>query len=94
MMNRKIISAIACVILCFGLVTCVSAAPNAYVIDELDFLKNPKHRYGWIKRHFLNIWLKWALGNSDIIIAGDPTTAFDIHRFYYIPSDRITVRTL
>ena len=62
-------------------------------VDDLDFLKNPKHRYGWIKRHFLNIWLKWALGNSDIIIAGDPTTAFDIHRFYYIPSERITVRT-
>ena len=63
-------------------------------IDELDFLKNPKHRYGWIKRHFLNIWLKWALGNSDIIIAGNPTTAFDIHRFDYIPSELITVRTL
>ena len=61
-------------------------------IDELDFLKNPKHRYGWIKRHFLNIWLKWALKNSDFIVAGDPTTAFDIHRFYYIPSDRITTK--
>ena len=61
-------------------------------IDELDFLKNPKHRYGWIKRHFLNIWLKWALENSDIIIAGDPVTAFDIHRFYYIPSERITIK--
>lgn len=61
-------------------------------VDELDFLKNPKHRYGWIKRHFLNIWLKWALRHSDTIIAGDATTAFDIHRFYYIPSDRITVR--
>lgn len=61
-------------------------------IDELDFLKNPKHQYGWIRRHFLNIWLKWALKNSDIIIAGDSTTAFDIHRFYYIPSDHITVR--
>lgn len=61
-------------------------------IDELDFLKNPKHRYGWIRRHFLNIWLKWALRHSDTIIAGDATTAFDIHRFYYIPSSRITVR--
>ena len=62
-------------------------------IDELDFLKNPEHRYGWIKRHYLNQWLKWALENSDVIIAGDPTTAFDIHRFYYIPSERITVQT-
>ena len=62
-------------------------------IDELEFLKNPEHRYGWIKRHFLNQWLKWALENSDIIVAGDPVTAFDIHRFYYIPSERITIRS-
>ncbi len=61
-------------------------------IDELDFLKNPKHHYGWIKRHFLNVWLKWALGHSDIIIAGDSTTAFDIHRFYYIPAELICIK--
>ena len=73
--------------------TDASTGKTILEVDELDFLKNPKHRYGWIKRHFLNIWLKWALGNSDIIIAGNPTTAFDIHRFYYIPSERITVRT-
>ena len=62
-------------------------------IDELEFLKNPEHRYGWIKRHFLNQWLKWALENSDEIIAGDPVTAFDINRFYYISTDRITIRS-
>ena len=73
--------------------TDASTGKTILEVDELDFLKNPKHRYGWIKRHFLNLWLKWALGNSDIIIAGDPVTAFDIHRFYYIPSERITVRT-
>jgi hypothetical protein len=72
--------------------TDASTGKTILEVDELDFLKNPKHRYGWIKRHFLNIWLKWALRHSDTIIAGDATTAFDIHRFYYIPSDRITVR--
>ena len=61
-------------------------------IDDLEFLKNPEHRYGWFKRHFLSHWLKWALNNSDVIVAGDHATAFDIHRFYYIPSDLITVR--
>ena len=61
-------------------------------VDDLDFLKNPTHRYGWIKRHFLSQWLKWALVHSEVIIASDKTTAFDIHRFYYIPSDQITVR--
>ena len=61
-------------------------------IDELNFLKNPSHNYGWIKRHFLSYWLNWALNHSDTILAGNPTTAFDIHRFYYIPTDRITIR--
>ena len=62
-------------------------------VDELEFLKNPSHPYGWIKRHFLSHWLKCALNHSDDIVAGDATTAFDIHRFYYIPSNRITVRS-
>lgn len=62
-------------------------------VDDLDFLKNPEHQYGWIKRHFLSQWLKWALNHSDDIVAGNPTTAFDIHRFYYIPSCRITIRS-
>ena len=61
-------------------------------VDELNFLKNPAHPYGWLKRHLLNQWLKWALEHSDVIIASDQTTAFDIHRFYYIPSDRISVK--
>ena len=72
--------------------TDASTGKTILEVDELDFLKNPKHRYGWIKRHFLNLWLKWALDHSDTIIAADSTTAFDIHRFYYIPSSRITVR--
>lgn len=72
--------------------TDASSGKTILEVDELDFLKNPKHRYGWIKRHFLSLWLKWALSHSDTIIAADSTTAFDIHRFYYIPSSRITVR--
>ena len=62
-------------------------------IDDLEFRKNPEHRYCWFKRHFLSHWLKWALNHSDVILAGDQTTAFDIHRFYYIPIARITVRS-
>ena len=63
-------------------------------IDDLEFLKNPDHHYGWVKRHFLSHWLKWALNHSEVIVAGDQTTAFDIHRFYYIPTSRITVKSL
>ena len=62
-------------------------------VGELEFLKNPEHNYGWFKRHFLSMWLKWALNHSDIIVAGDETIAFDIHRFYYIPSAHIIVKT-
>ncbi len=59
-------------------------------VNDLDFLKNPSHPYTWLRRHFLHHWLKWALKHSDVIIAADDTVAFDIHRFYFIPADRIT----
>ena len=61
-------------------------------VDDLEFLKNPKHGFNWFQRHIRHHWLKWALRHSDVIIAADRETAFDIHRFYFIPSERISVR--
>ena len=61
-------------------------------VDDLEFLRNPKHHYNWFQRHIRHHWLRWALKHSDLIIAADPETAFDIHRFYFIPSERISVR--
>ena len=63
-------------------------------VNDLSFLKNPSHPYGWFRRHFLHHWLKWALKHSDRIVAADEDTAFDIHRFYFIPHENIQVKSL
>jgi hypothetical protein len=60
-------------------------------VTDLSFLKNPSHPFGWFRRHFLHHWLKWALRHSDRIVAADEETAFDIHRFYFIPRERIRI---
>ena len=61
-------------------------------VDDLSFLTDPSHPYGWLRRHFLHHWLKWVLRHSDRIVASDTTTAFNIHRFYFIPLERIHIR--
>ena len=62
-------------------------------VRDLSFLTDPSHPDGWLRRHFLHHWLKWALRHSDRIIASDDQTAFNIHRFYFIPLERIRIRT-
>lgn len=61
-------------------------------VSDLDFLKNPSHPYTWLRRHFLHHWLKWALRHSDRIVVSDEPTAFDMHRFYFIPRERIELK--
>ncbi len=68
------------------------AGKTVLEITDLQFLKDPAHRYNWFQRHFRHHWLKWALRHSDVIAAADEATAFDIHRFYFVPKERIEVR--
>jgi hypothetical protein len=71
----------------------VDSATGRTVIEvrDLSFLTDPAHSYGWFRRHFLHHWLKWALRHSDCILASDDQTAFNIHRFYFIPLERIAM---
>lgn len=62
-------------------------------VSDLSFLTDSSHPYGWFRRHFLHHWLKWALRHTDRIIAADDQTAFNIHRFYFIPLERIEARS-
>ena len=61
-------------------------------VYDLSFLTDQSHPYGWLRRHFLHHWLKWALRHSDTIVAANDHTAFNIHRFYFVPLERIEVR--
>ena len=60
--------------------------------EELSFLTDHAHRYGWLRRHFLHHRLRLALKKADKVIVPDAETAENIHRFYFIPREKIAVK--
>ena len=62
--------------------------------EDLSFLTDHGHRYGWLQRHFRHHRLRLALKKADLVIVPDAETAENIHRFYFIPRQMITVRPL
>ena len=61
-------------------------------VEDLSFLCEHDHHYGWVKRHYRHFRLRRALKKARNIIAANPKVASEIHRYYFIPNDRITVR--
>lgn len=61
-------------------------------VNDLSFLSDRDHRYGWIRRHYKHFRLRRALRKAKGIIAADPEVAAEIRRYYFIQKDRITVR--
>lgn len=61
-------------------------------VNDLSFLSERDHRYGWIRRHYKHFRLRRALRKAKGIIAADPEVAAEIRRYYFIQKDRITVR--
>lgn len=60
--------------------------------EELSFLTDHAHRYGWLQRHFRHHRLRLALKKADKVIAPDAETAENIHRFYFIPRENIEIK--
>lgn len=60
-------------------------------VRDLSFLSERNHRYNWIQRHFHHHRLRIKVKKAGTIIAASDKVATDIHRFYFIPYDRITV---
>ena len=60
-------------------------------VNDLSFLKEKEHPYGWLKRHFLHFRLKLALLNVDTIYVSDTTTGIDLVRYYFVPKEKIVV---
>lgn len=61
-------------------------------IEDLSFLSDRNHSYGWIRRHYRHHRLRRALKKADKIIACNPKTATDLVRYYFIPKERITIK--
>ena len=65
---------------------------NVVEVDDLSFLSDRNHEYGWLRRHYRHHKLRRALKRADTIIAGTPTVATDIARYYFIPKERISIK--
>ena len=61
-------------------------------VSDLSYLTDRNHRYNWFQRHFHHHRLRRALKKASKIIAADKTVAYDIHRFYFIPINRIFLK--
>lgn len=60
--------------------------------ENLNFLTDHAHRYGWLRRHFLHHRLRLALKKADKVITPDAETAENVHRFYFISREKIEVK--
>jgi hypothetical protein len=60
-------------------------------VRDLSFLTERNHHYNWLQRHFHHHRLRVKVKKASTIIAASDKVATDIHRFYFIPYDRITV---
>lgn len=61
-------------------------------VSDLSYLTDRNHRYNWFQRHYHHHRLRRALKKASKIIAADKTVAYDIHRFYFIPINRISLK--
>ena len=60
-------------------------------VRDLSFLTDRNHRYNWLQRHFHHHRLRIKVKKASKIFAASEKVATDIHRFYFIPYDRITI---
>lgn len=63
---------------------------RAAVVPSLDFVSAPSG-YSWLRRHLLNLSFHLLRRHAELYIAADAGTKQDIHRYYFIPKDRIGV---
>lgn len=60
-------------------------------VDDLSFLKNREHPWGWFRRHFNHFRLKFALMRADRVYVPNYDVAVDLVRYYFFPKDKIAV---
>ena len=60
-------------------------------VDDLSFLKDRNHRWGWLRRHFNHFRLKFALMRADRVYVPSCEVAVDLVRYYFFPKDKIAV---
>lgn len=61
-------------------------------IDSLGFLSE-RSGYSWLRRHWMNTRYRKACRKADKIVAADGKTAADIVKYYFIPKEKISVKS-
>ena len=61
-------------------------------INGLGFLFE-RNGYSWIRRHWMNTRCRRACRKADRIIAADGKTAADIVKYYFVPKEKISVKS-
>ena len=63
---------------------------TAVAVYSLDFVSAPEG-YGWLQRHLLNLRYHRLRRLADYFIAADRHVAADLHKYYFIPREKIIV---
>lgn len=61
-------------------------------VSDLSYLTDRSHHYNWFQRHFHHHRLRKVVKKAQIIVAADKKVAQDVHKFYFIPYDRIIIK--
>lgn len=60
-------------------------------VNDLSFLSDRNHHYGWFRRHYRHHKLRMALKKADKVMAKDKSVATDLVRYYFVPKEKITI---
>lgn len=60
-------------------------------VDDLSFLRERNHPYGWLKRHYLHKRCKRAVKKADLVLARDSVVAKEISMYYFTPKSKIRI---
>lgn len=61
-------------------------------VDDLSFLGDRDHPYGWFRRHMLHFRMHLELRKADRVVAESEAVATDLVRYYFVPKDRISIK--
>lgn len=60
----------------------------AAVVANMGFVSAPAG-YSWLRRHLMNLSFHFLRRRTELYVAADAATKEDIHRYYFIPKEKI-----
>ena len=60
-------------------------------VDDLSFISDRNHRYGWFRLHYKHHRLRFALKRADKVLVADHQVARDVVKYYFVPKSKIII---